>query len=99
MKHVAYNFELDCFGVIGHGGVGVEARFFFKTVGSDVILVTSFIDALDDDDVVPKFGIQSFDAFNSSLLPSGIAPNRFGIALKFAIGMVRFCGVIESLFK
>lgn len=107
MKHVAYNFELDCFGVIGHGGVGVgvDARLFFKTVGSDVIL-TSFIDALDDDDVVPKFGIHSFDAFNSSLFPIGIAPNRFGIALKFAtafissgIGMVRFCGVIESLFK
>lgn len=103
MKQVAYNFELDCFGVIGHGGVGVAARLFFKTVESDA-MVTSFKDELDD--VAPKFGRHSFDAFKSSLLPSCIGPNRFGIALKFAtafissaIGMAKFCGTIESLFK
>lgn len=103
MKQVAYNFELDCFGVIGHGGVGVAARLFFKTVVSDAI-VTSFADELVD--VVPIFGRHSFDAFISSLLPSGMAPNRFGIALKLAtafmssaIGMAKFCGTIDNLFK
>lgn len=101
MKQVAYNFELDCFGVMGViGGVGVEASVFFKTAGSDAIL-TSF-----DDDDAPKFGIQSFGAFKSSPFPSGMTPNRFGIALKLTtafismgIGMVRFCGAIECLFR
>lgn len=100
---MAYNFELDCFGVIGLGGVGVDARLFFRTFVSGTIF-TSFADELDD--VAPKFDIHSFGTFKSSLFPSGITPNRFGIALKFAtafissaIGMVRFCGAIASLLK
>lgn len=105
MKHVAYNFELACFVFIGvHAAVAVVVgvKLFFNAAASDVILI-SFNDELEP---APKLFRQSFVVFKSSLFPSGIVPNRFGIALKLAtvfisngIGIDRFCGTNGILFK
>lgn len=97
MKQVAYNLELACFGFIAPAAVVVVVgvRLFFKAPASDVVMLTSLI-----------LVIQSFVAFKSSPLPSGIVPKRFGIALKLAtvfisngIGNDKFCGTNGSLFK
>lgn len=102
MKQVAYSLELACFafivhaaGVAGAGVVGV--RLFFNAPASgDIWMLPS----------PPIFIMQSLFAFKSSPLPSGIAPKRFGIALKLAtvfisngIGSDRFCAINGSLFK
>lgn len=102
MKHVAYNFEFACLGFIEHGAAADCVKLFFIALVSGVMLI-SFNDELDP---APKLDIQSFDAFNSSPLPRGITPKRFGIVLKPAtafisngIGSVKFCGTNGSLFK